>query len=378
MANIALNKLPLEKEKWKRVEILTNGNISTYDGSNGFASSFFPTTLTFSFDEGKQIECIRFLLWDGLGTPNAVKPNSRKYRFGLSISKDGVNYIQVFTNQNTEGSNGWFIFEFLNSTFARFVKLDCLSNDANKEFHIVEFEIHDQLPLDIQSSNQKKYLLNSGLPAYDDVKKLIEESIANKTDVLEKMNLRIDAFREEENRLKTALKEVGLLSESKSFLEEAEKNNKNAKKWLISASVVLFFFCIIICFFLWWDETSFKIIEKAKTKEISESLATILLSFYYFGKAVVISVLLFILGWFLKNYRSEKHNYTLNKHKFVSLSTANNIMINVEYKDIDKKTVFQEVLKNIFSHQSTGFSKDDQSASPNIINNLLSRSNIPE
>jgi hypothetical protein len=377
MANIALNKFPIEKDLWSRPELATNGNIIDYDGQNGFAHSRLPSKYTIEFEEEKIVESIRFLLWDGLGK-RAEKPNSRKYRFSLSISKDGKNFIQLYSNQNQEGSNGWHTFEFLNVTTAKFIRLDCISNTANSSFHLVEFEVHDSLPVDIVSNNHHKHVLNSGFPAYDDLKQQVELAITEKTNAINELNeeliKKIDSFNREEARLKNALKEVGLLTETKSFSEEAVSNSKKSSKWFKYAVFLIIFISLIILYFGWFDCKAFKIIMHGKQNNFSDSHITILLSFFYFAKAVVISTLLFSLGWVLKNYRAEKHNYTINRHKFISLSTANNIMVNPEYKDVDKKLVFIEVLKNVFSHQNTGYSKEE-SNNPNIINTLLTKNN---
>src|SRR5690606_10932852 len=97
-----------------------------------------------------------------------------------------------------------------------------------------------------------------------------------------------------------------------------------------------------------------------------------LLSTYYVAKAVLLSTLLFLLGWFLKNYRSEKHNYVINQHKAMTLTVATAILTKEEYKNTDRGNIFIQAMDIIFTHQTSGFSKDD-GASPSVINTLLQK-----
>jgi hypothetical protein len=129
MGNLTLSKLPIEKEKWTRPEDATNGNISDYDSNTGFAAANWPCTYTLDLEMEYRLSVIRFLLWDGLGK-GGNRINPRKYKFTLSISSDGQNFITVFSNQNQDGTNGWFSFRFTNDTYARYVRLTGLFNTA--------------------------------------------------------------------------------------------------------------------------------------------------------------------------------------------------------------------------------------------------------
>src|ERR1700754_5018965 len=124
MSNLALSKLPLEKEMWQRPEAATDGNFTIYDGENGFAHATWPCTYTLDLGADSKIFVIRFLLWDNLGRPGTFTPHNRKYNFSLAISSDGNRYTDVFSNQGKDGGNGWYSFEFLTATYARYIKFD--------------------------------------------------------------------------------------------------------------------------------------------------------------------------------------------------------------------------------------------------------------
>jgi hypothetical protein len=152
MANLALSKLPIEKEKWTRPEEATNGNIFNYNGNIGFAAANWPCVYTLDLEMEYRLSVVRFLLWDNLGRPGN-RINRRKYKFTLSISSDGLSFTNVFSNENGDGSNGWFSFRFTNDTHARYIRFTGHFNTANEQIHIVEFEVHDQEPYPLTSSN---------------------------------------------------------------------------------------------------------------------------------------------------------------------------------------------------------------------------------
>jgi len=151
MSNLALNKLPLEKDSWTRSEDATNGKVKGYTGMAGFAQAEYPCNYTIDLGSPVEIKNIRFLLWDGLGDKEIR--NERKYRFSLSISDDNEKYEIVFSNENDEGDNGWYSFSFDMEKRSRYIKIKGISNDVNKWFHIVEFEVHDCVPPELNSES---------------------------------------------------------------------------------------------------------------------------------------------------------------------------------------------------------------------------------
>jgi hypothetical protein len=176
-----------------------------------------------------------------------------------------------------------------------------------------------------------------------------------------------------ENSLKQsgqALEQIELIKKSNDFTTEAVKNNTRAIGWLWASGTTLFLFLVLLFWFVFCDSHSTKIITDAATDKNVQPYTTILLSAFYAAKAVLLSTMLFILTWFLKNYRSEKHNYVINKHKAMTLTVATGILTKDDYKNTDRGNIFIQAMEIIFTHQVSGFSKEDNS-SPNVINSLF-------
>ena len=135
-------------------------------------------------------------------------------------------------------------------------------------------------------------------------------------------------------------------------------------------------FILVLFWMIYCDSKSVNIISEAAENPSTKSYTIYLLSAFYVAKALLLSTILYILGWSLKNYRSEMHNYVINKHKAMSLTVATGILSKDEFKDVERAIVFKEGMNIVFSHQSSGYSKDDQQ-SPSVVNTLLNKS-IPE
>lgn len=131
MSNLLLGRQPLEIN-WVRPEELTNGNNSVYDNKSGYAFVVTPGTLTFDLENLIDVATIRFLLYDR---------DERAYQYKLSTSIDLVNFIEDFTTSD-QGTKGWQVFNFSTTNFTRYIRLDCLHNTANAQFHIIQFECY--------------------------------------------------------------------------------------------------------------------------------------------------------------------------------------------------------------------------------------------
>lgn len=370
MGNLALNKIPIEKETWNRPEIATNGNIVDYTGTEGFSWAIWPASYTIDFESEQRIRVIRFLLWDNLRLRK--EPDARKYKFSLSLSNDGKNFITIYSNQNEDGGNGWYSFRFLNDTYARYVRLTGHHNTANGEFHIVEFEVYDTEPTKIQSVNFHDYNINSGITGEQRISELIDAAISSKAGNLQGVESKISLLNDALKKSNQALNEIELIKKSHEFLKESIDNSSRAKAWLITSISTFIIFFILLLWFIYCDEYSKTIIKDSAINDDIKQYTSVLLGAYYFSKTIILSTILFLLGWFLKNYRSEKHNYVINKHKSMSLTVAISILTKDDFKETERKIIFNQAMEIIFTHQNSGFTKDDGS-NPNIVNTLLSK-----
>lgn len=372
MSNLALNKLPLENQDWKRPEEATNGKTLNYDGKNGFAYASWPCTYTIDLGSEMQVHTIRFLLWDNLGFPNNAI-DSRKYKFSISISSDGQNYFQIFTNENGEGGNGWFSFTLTNQTYVRFIKLNGHYNSNNKQFHIVEFEIHDTEPAKLSVSNIKSYSIPTIIPTENKINELIDKSISDKSKVFEGIEDKFRALDDTIVKSRQALEQIEFIKHTHDFLTESIRNKKRSYFWLGASGIIFVVFILVLINFMFKDNYAIELIKRTAGNELLAPFITTILGAYYVSKALLLSTLLFVFGWFLKNYRSERHNYVMNKHKAISLTVATGILTKDDYKNANREVIFSQGMEIIFSHQTSGFSKDD-GTSPSVVNTLLNKS----
>src|ERR1700757_578333 len=161
MANLALNKVPLETV-WLKPEEATNGRATNYTGDKGFSSALIPASYTLDLVKITPIHTIRFLLWDGINVPPQKTIDNRQYFYSLLLSNDNETWDTYYTT-NERGYNGWQVFEFAKNIQARFIRLQAKYNTAGLDFHIVEFEIHDLKPGPVApnsaSVNNKVFLI---------------------------------------------------------------------------------------------------------------------------------------------------------------------------------------------------------------------------
>jgi len=142
MANLALNK-EIE-EAHTNSSVTTDGNVIGYTGNRGYCH--FPWPGNFTLDLGKvhTIKCIRFLLWDDLGSSQGRR-DPRQYLYRLLISEDHKTWTVLFVTED-QGYNGWQVFQIPNGQSARFIRIHGLCNTVNRMFHVVEIQAFDSEP----------------------------------------------------------------------------------------------------------------------------------------------------------------------------------------------------------------------------------------
>lgn len=371
MANLALEKLPIEKDVWKNPEAATDGNTTNYDGHEhyGFAAANWPCSYTLDLGAEQKIFAIRILLFDNLGKPNNPL-SDRKYKFSLSLSGDGITYYPIYSNEHSEGGLGWYSFEFITETYGRYVRLNGLHNSKNDGFHIVQFEVHDDQPKLIEGRKVIEEKINTSIPSQTALKALLDSIIIEKTQVFQNAEERVARLNKAQTKFDESLNKIEFISKTHDYLKESQLNVERASRWLLGSIVTFGLFLGLLIYFLVYDNSPYNIIENASKSIATEPYTVFLLSSYYVTKAIFLSVILFAFSWLLKNYRAERHNYVVNKHKAMSLLSIIGIATREDLKEFDKSGVFLQALEVVFSHQNSGFSKDDVMA-PNVINTLL-------
>jgi hypothetical protein len=192
MSNVALKKSI--EEPISNASETTNGITTGYAGMSGFAHFYWPGNLTVDLGDSYKLYCIRFLLWDGLGTNKTGQRDSRIYKYRILTSKDHHSW-DVIHDTSGDGYNGWQVFIFQEKIDARYIRINGLWNSANSEFHVVEVEAHDDIPEELEADITLKRLISGeqvtteigdGLPLESKVRTLINnlDTLIRSTNVL--------------------------------------------------------------------------------------------------------------------------------------------------------------------------------------------------
>jgi hypothetical protein len=216
MANLALHKSV--EEQVGNASAATDGETSHYTGGEGYAYFEWPGTFTIDLGAPQVLQCIRILLWDGLGEGGTIR-NPRIYIYRLLTSLDHINWKVLF-DPGRNGFNGWQVFNFSHGFEARYIRIHGLINSANKDFHIVQVEAHDTDPPPLTAeivlqriietdSTQKE--VGDGLPLQLRVRNIINgiESLVETTPILNPQ-----PFKELISQLRVQLTDVSSIERS--------------------------------------------------------------------------------------------------------------------------------------------------------------------
>ncbi len=139
---------------------------------------------------------------------------------------------------------------------------------------------------------------------------------------------------------------------TKDFLDDAKERNDEADKWqiraLVSAAITV---GTAIGFFFW--------------RAPNEAYAVVQ---FTTSKLVILAMLIAITAWCAGNFRANKHQATVSRHKGHALQTFQAFVQASDNPEI-KDAVLLETTRSIFSHVQSGYLKNDQSqdAAPRVM-----------
>lgn len=141
------------------------------------------------------------------------------------------------------------------------------------------------------------------------------------------------------------------------FTKEAKKNGW----WSVVAGVVLLLFSVFACWL------AYEVLKFNEENEF-ESFIDLLIKGGLIYKAFIFSIILIIISLLRKEYLALRHQYTLNKHRQNSINSHKEIVASIQETATENEkeisnAILLEVTKAIFSHQDTGFVKDQKDAS---------------
>ncbi len=178
-------------------------------------------------------------------------------------------------------------------------------------------------------------------------------------DEADKFSKVLQQYRSDAEKALSAVKEqaaeAGVATNAQIFLKESETHAGLAKKWIIatiSVSVITFIVSLV-----------FLVISFSYKPETTASAIQ-----YVVSKIIVLSTLSFAIFWCARNYKAQKHNETLNRHRANALMTFRAFVEGAEDNRI-KDAVLLQAAQAAFSHRQTGYDghdKEPQSINPVI------------
>lgn len=383
--NLISNQLPLEVEKWRNSELITDGNFELDYHKRNYAETgkddFRPEKPKLTYDLGnvQDISVIGIVFYrDKSDLPGKEK---RKYTFSLEISINGDDWI-VLREEMNEFSFSSLVYKSKNKLKARYVRFSNFTNNLNNSIHVVEIEINSNLGFRFDYDRVIEFdeipLTPSFLDAY------ILDSLSNSNELINNLTFQLekkidqtssiyDDLLKERETINNSINQLNILGSLREFKDEAKSNKVKSYIWLsIFTLLVLIFFSLLICFFYYDNflDLVFKIddIQERNIRLIS----------HYVSRGLLFSFLIYLINTSMKNFKNEKHNYTVNTHKALSLR----VILELRNKENDKNIKDQLLLKSIeiiLSHQDSGYSKGSENNNPivtSIIENI-SKNQVP-
>jgi len=156
----------------------------------------------------------------------------------------------------------------------------------------------------------------------------------------------IEKSRGETEKAMSAIKDqaakAGVSRNAVIFLEDSTAHKKLAKNWLIATIVVsaLTFVAAVASFYY-----SNFVYQPATIQDTIQFVAS---------KLIVLSIMSFVIFWCTKNYKSQKHNETLNKHRANALMTFNAFVEGSADQRV-KDAILLQAAQAAFACRPTGF-----------------------
>lgn len=168
-----------------------------------------------------------------------------------------------------------------------------------------------------------------------------------------------------EKKYKDQFKRAELVNQREVFSIQATEYNKVAKKWLwgvIISSIILIIVLWVVFKNFCFDLNCYSKVSEINYSQIDSTGNKAVLYLEIF-KAVayrlfLISFIIYVVNFCVKNFNASKHNQTVNFQKANSLNAAL-ILLERAKTDEGNDNVMTQAASAIFSHQPTGYTKKD-------------------
>ena len=155
--------------------------------------------------------------------------------------------------------------------------------------------------------------------------------------------------------------EAGVSTNAQIFLTDSANHAKVAKTWLISTIATASITLLVAIGFVY---LSFQYTPSTTAEAIQ----------YVVSKIILLSTLSFGIFWCARNYKSSKHNETLNKHRANALMTFRAFVEGSEDQTI-KDAILLQTSQAAFSNRPTGYeSQEKETQTINPVVEILGKS----
>jgi|DewCreStandDraft_4_1066084.scaffolds.fasta_scaffold03940_4 hypothetical protein len=152
---------------------------------------------------------------------------------------------------------------------------------------------------------------------------------------------------------KIAAGKLGVSEHSKVFAEQAKEHLIASRIWMVATILTGLATLGMAVWSISWFMKDF---EQLKVTGYAIQFAI--------TKLVIFSIMYFTLVWVARNYRSNRHNYIVNKHRQNALSTFKTFVDAVKDDPAIQNTILNKTTDCIFSHEITGYlPKEPESSS---------------
>ena len=161
--------------------------------------------------------------------------------------------------------------------------------------------------------------------------------------------------------VKEAAAEVGVSTNAHIFVSESETHHRAANLWIIGTGISLALTIGVAIFFVTF---SLKYTPASTAQAIQ----------YVVSKVILLSTLSFGVFWCSRNYKSSKHNETLNKHRANALMTFQAFVAGSGDSQV-KEAILLQAAQAAFVNRPTGYeSQEKESQAINPVVEILGKS----
>lgn len=160
-----------------------------------------------------------------------------------------------------------------------------------------------------------------------------------------------------------AVGDIGLAAEAERFEKEAGQHARNGCSWLIVAVILAIVILIVAAYFYFIDQP----VSTAELERIDWN--------NFIPKLSTLTILIVFEIIVIANYRAERHNYIVNRHRSNALTTSRAIISAPENQDI-RDSITLVAAGAIYAPQDTGFSRrttPQQLSAADILGSMANR-----